>query len=71
VSKISYYKEKVYMRLKKYIHGLTFFTTVDMFEALKQISDEKQIGMSELLRLVLNEYICQRSQVPGDDNADS
>ena len=56
------------MRLKKYIHGLTFFITVEMFEALKQISDEKQIGMSELLRLVLNEYICQRSQAPGDSD---
>ena len=33
------------MRVKKYTHGLTFFITVDMFEALKQISDEKQIGM--------------------------
>lgn len=54
------------MRLKKYTHGLTFFITVDMFEALKQMSDEKQMSMSELLREVLEQYVGKQSHQMGD-----
>jgi len=55
------------MRLKRYTHGLTFFITGEMFEALKKIADEQQMSMSEILRVVLDEYICQRPQAPGND----
>jgi hypothetical protein len=55
------------MRLKRYTHGLTFFITTEMFEALKKISDEKEISMSELLREVLDQYICQQPQAEGDN----
>ena len=55
------------MRLKRYTHGLTFFITPEMFEDLKQISDEKQVSMSELMREVLAYYINQRSRDTGDE----
>jgi hypothetical protein len=50
------------MRAKKYTHGLTFFITLDMYNALKQLSDEKQVSISELLRGVLDNYIGQNYQ---------
>jgi hypothetical protein len=38
------------MRVKKFTCGITFFTTSEMYENLKQLSDERQVAISELLR---------------------
>mgnify|MGYP001188965469 CR=1 FL=1 len=38
------------MRAKKFTCGVTFFVTPEMYQDLKQLSDERQVAISELLR---------------------
>lgn len=38
------------MRVKKFTVGITFFVTPEMYQGLKQLSDERQVAISELLR---------------------
>ena len=38
------------MRVKKFTCGITFFVTPEMYQDLKQLSDERQVAISELLR---------------------
>ncbi len=45
------------MKTKKYTHGITFFTDPEMYKSLKEISDGKKLGMSELLREVIVKYL--------------
>jgi len=45
------------MRDKKYIQGVTFFTTVSMYQRVKILSDEKRIALSELLREAIDRYL--------------
>ena len=37
------------MKRKTYTQGVTFFLAPEMYEALKKISDETQVSLSELL----------------------
>lgn len=45
------------MKTKKFTHGITFFTDAAMYKNLKDISDSKKIGVSELLREVILKYL--------------
>ena len=45
------------MRTKKFVHGITFFTTLRMYAKLKEISDNSEISLSELLREIVNHYL--------------
>ncbi len=38
------------MRVKKFTCGITFFVSPEMYQSLKQLSDEKRVAVSELLR---------------------
>lgn len=38
------------MKVKKFTCGITFFVTPEMYQDLKQLSDEREIAISELLR---------------------
>jgi hypothetical protein len=48
------------MKKKQYTQGVTFFITPAMFEALKKISDERQISLSELLRNIIEQFLQDR-----------
>ncbi len=45
------------MRKRNFVVGITFFANQSMYEELKDISDNRQIGLSELIRSVINEYL--------------
>jgi hypothetical protein len=45
------------MRKKQYTQGVTFFITPDMLQALRNISDNRQISLSELLRNIIELFL--------------
>jgi hypothetical protein len=45
------------MKKKLFTQGVTFFLTPEMFKALREISDDSQISMSELLRNIIELYL--------------
>ena len=45
------------MKKKTYTQGVTFFLAPEMYEALKKISDESQISLSELLRNIIERFL--------------
>jgi hypothetical protein len=45
------------MNTKKFTHGITFFVDQARFTKLKDISDIKRIGLSELLRKLIRQYL--------------
>ena len=45
------------MRGKKLTHGITFFTTPEMYETIKNDSDEFGISASDLMRRLIEDYI--------------
>jgi hypothetical protein len=45
------------MKKKLYTQGVTFFIGMEMFAALKKISDESQISLSELLRNIIELFL--------------
>lgn len=45
------------MKVKKYIQGITFFTTLQMYQTLKDISDQREISLSDLLREIIDSYL--------------
>lgn len=44
------------MKMKKYVQGVTFFTTPTMYEQIKQLTDDKNIGVSEFIRDLIEKY---------------
>jgi hypothetical protein len=44
------------MKTKKFTHGITFFTDLAMYQILKDITDSKKIGLSKLLRELIQSY---------------
>jgi hypothetical protein len=59
------------MKQRKFTNGITFFTTQEMFQTLKGISDEKELGLSEVLRNIIEEY-CESNLLKNtiDDSSD-
>ncbi len=45
------------MKIKKFTNGITFFTDSVMYNKLKDMSDNKKIGLSELLREMIAKYL--------------
>jgi predicted DNA-binding protein len=45
------------MKRKTYTQGVTFFLAPEMYEALKKISDENQVSLSELLRNIIELFL--------------
>jgi hypothetical protein len=45
------------MKRKTYTQGVTFFITLEMLEALRKMSDDSQISLSELLRNIIKEFL--------------
>ena len=45
------------MKLRKYTQGVTFFTTPEMYQEVKKVSDETLVSLSELFREMISEYL--------------
>jgi len=45
------------MRRKKFTHGITFFVTAEMYQAIKKDTDELQISTSDLMRRLNQDYL--------------
>jgi len=45
------------MKKKKYLQGVTFFISTNMYCDLKKIPDQREISMSELLRELIGDYL--------------
>ena len=45
------------MKRKTYTQGVTFFLAPEMYEALKKLSDENQVSLSELLRNIIELFL--------------
>ena len=45
------------MKKKTYTQGVTFFLAPEMYEALKKLSDENQVSLSELLRNIIELFL--------------
>jgi len=48
------------MKLRKYTQGVTIFTTPEMYQEVKKVSDETQVSLSELFREMISEYLERR-----------
>jgi predicted DNA-binding protein len=49
------------MKRKTYTQGVTFFLAPEMYEALKKLSDENQVSLSELLRNIIELFLGGRA----------
>ena len=45
------------MRQKQFTHAITFFTSVVMYQTVKDIADSRRIALSEFLRHVVEQYL--------------
>ena len=45
------------MKRKKLTHGITFFVTAEMYQAVKRDSDEFGISTSDLMRRLIEDYL--------------
>jgi hypothetical protein len=45
------------MRKKRMTHGMTFFTTAEMHMEIKRVSDAQEIGMSDFVRGLIEDYL--------------
>ncbi len=45
------------MREKKLMHGVTFFVTPEMYQAVKKDTVELQIYVSDLMRRLIEDYL--------------
>ena len=49
------------MRGKRFTHGITFFVTAEMYQAIKKDTDELQISTSDLMRRLTEDYLYRDS----------
>lgn len=53
-------KKGASMKKKKYLQGITFFVSPEMYGAMKEISDQREISLSELLRELIQKHLESR-----------
>ncbi len=44
------------MKIRQYTQGITIFTSPEMYQNVKRLSDERNISMAELFREMIEEY---------------
>ena len=49
------------MRKKLFTHGTTFFMTAEMYDKVKKITDSLEIGVSDFIRGLIEDYLRNRS----------
>ena len=54
------------MRQKQYTHAIIFFTSVGMYQTVKDIADSRRIALSEFLRDVVQQYLASTDIIEQD-----
>lgn len=58
------------MREKQYTHSVNFFTTITMYQTLKDIADKKRVALSEILRHIVKEFLASADNIAQDNPSD-
>ncbi len=45
------------MREKQFTHGITFFVTPEMYQAVKKDTDDLRISVSDFMRRLIEDYL--------------
>ena len=45
------------MKTRRYTQGITLFTTPEMYQAVKRVSDDMEISLSEFFRGMIARYL--------------
>jgi hypothetical protein len=53
------------MRKKLFTHGTTFFMTAEMYDKVKKITDSLEIGVSDFIRGLIEDYL-QKNPLKSD-----
>jgi len=56
------------MKSKKYVYGVSFSVTEEMYQALKENADESQMGLGELLREIVSKHIKKNNNNRGNNH---
>lgn len=51
------------MKPKKLKNGVTVFTTDEMYESIKRISDEQEISLGQLIREAIDAYLSNQPKI--------
>lgn len=54
------------MREKQYTHAVTFFTTVAMYQTIKNIADTRRVALSEILRQIVKDFLASTDNIAPD-----
>jgi hypothetical protein len=54
------------LREKQYTHAITFFTSVVMYQTVKDIADSRRIALSEFLRSIVEQYLASTDIIERD-----
>ena len=58
------------MREKQYTQAITFFTTVPMYQAIKDLSDAKRVSLSVVMREAVSKYLASEDVVEEEMQSD-
>jgi hypothetical protein len=54
-----------FMQRRSFTQGITFYVTQTMYQRIVKLSDDMEIGVSELLRTIMEDYINQQGGKDG------
>jgi hypothetical protein len=54
------------VREKQYTHAVTFFTTIAMYQTIKNIADTRRVALSEILRTIVKEFLASTDNIEQD-----
>ena len=57
------------MRKKKFTVGVTFFTTPEMYELIRNIADQREISQSLFLRTAVERYLSALPEQKASDES--
>jgi hypothetical protein len=58
------------VREKQFTHAVTFFTTIAMYQTIKNIADTRRVALSEILRQIVKEYLASTDNIAPDKASD-
>lgn len=45
------------MKKKLFTHGITFFTTSEMHQKIRKVTDDLEVGVSDFIRGLIEDYL--------------
>lgn len=53
------------MKKKLFTHGITFFTTSEMHQTIRKVTDDLEVGVSDFIRGLIEDYL-QKNPLKSD-----